>query len=323
MRTEFVAPAASRAAFRLPTLSRLPPLTALRAFVVAARHASFSRAAEELHVSTAAIGQQVRILETHLGQPLFSRQRGELLLTDAGSALYPGLADAFETMIGSLSDLMVSNARPQLKVLAEGCFAARWLAPRLGSIVPALGDVELSIESIEGETVDLTHFDADCAIVATHAQIPGFLHEPLFADTVSAVCTPEFAARHELADGPEQLRDLGFAMLRGNGLDAAFEWANWLRACRIPLRLSATGPRFSRQTALIEAILSGHGIGLARHSLISEELKNGRLIAPFGSPQPTASRYHLLTSPDRRRLPEVASLLALLREDIRALEAAA
>lgn len=323
MRTEFVAPAASRAAFRLPTLSRLPPLTALRAFVVAARHASFSRAAEELHVSTAAIGQQVRILETHLGQPLFSRQRGELLLTDAGSALYPGLADAFETMIGSLSDLMVSNARPQLKVLAEGCFAARWLAPRLGSIVPALGDVELSIESIEGETVDLTHFDADCAIVATHAQIPGFLHEPLFADTVSAVCTPEFAARHELADGPEQLRDLGFAMLRGNGLDAAFEWANWLRACRIPLRLSATGPRFSRQTALIEAILSGHGIGLARHSLTSEELKNGRLIAPFGSPQPTASRYHLLTSPDRRRLPEVASLLALLREDIRSLEAAA
>ncbi|TGT78855.1 LysR family transcriptional regulator, partial [Mesorhizobium sp. M8A.F.Ca.ET.161.01.1.1] len=106
-----------------------------------------------LHVSTAAIGQQVRILETHLGQPLFSRQRGELVLTDAGSALYPGLADAFETMIGSLSDLMVSNARPQLKVLAEGCFAARWLAPRLGSIVPALGDVELSIESIEGDTV--------------------------------------------------------------------------------------------------------------------------------------------------------------------------
>nr|WP_295981642.1 LysR substrate-binding domain-containing protein [uncultured Agrobacterium sp.] len=323
MRTEFVAPAASRAAFRLPTLSRLPPLTALRAFVVAARHASFSRAAEELHVSTAAIGQQVRILETHLGQPLFSRQRGELLLTDAGSALYPGLADAFETMIGSLSDLMVSNARPQLKILAEGCFAARWLAPRLGSIVPALGDVELSIESIEGETVDLTHFDADCAIVATHVQIPGFLHEPLFADTVSAVCTPQFAARNELAGAPAQLRDLSFAMLRGNGLDAAFEWANWLRACRIPLRLSATGPRFSRQTALIEAILSGHGIGLARHSLISEELKNGRLIAPFGSPQPTASRYHLLTSPDRRRLAEVASLLALLREDIRSLEAAA
>jgi len=187
MRTEFVAPAGGRTAFRLPTLSRLPPLTALRAFVVAARHASFSRAAEELHVSTAAIGQQVRILETHLGQPLFSRQRGELVLTDAGSALYPGLADAFETMIGSLSDLMVLNARPQLKVLAEGCFAARWLAPRLGSIVPALGDVELSIESIEGDTVDLTHFDADCAIVATAAQIPGFIHEPLFPDTVSAV----------------------------------------------------------------------------------------------------------------------------------------
>ena len=323
MRTEFIAPAGSRAAFRLPTLSRLPPLTALRAFVVAARHASFSRAAEELHVSTAAIGQQVRILETHLGQPLFSRQRGELLLTDAGSALYPGLADAFETMIASLSDLMVSNARPQLKVLAEGCFAARWLAPRLGNIASALGDMDLSILSLEGDTIDLTHFDADCAIIATHAHIPGFIHEPLFSDTVSAVCTPDFASRHRLCGEPDRLRDLSFAMLRGNGADAAFEWANWLRACRIPLRPSATGPRFSRQTALIEAILSGHGIGLTRHSLISEELKSGRLIAPFGTPQPTASRYHLLTSPDRRRLPEVASLLALLREDTRSLEAAA
>ncbi|KJF69125.1 LysR substrate-binding domain-containing protein [Rhizobium nepotum] len=323
MRTEFIPPSVARAAFRLPTLSRLPPLTALRAFVVAARHASFSRAAEELHVSTAAIGQQVRILETHLGQPLFSRQRGELVLTDAGSTLYPGLADAFETMIGSLSDLMASGGRRQLKVLAEGCFAARWLAPRLGGIVPTLGDVDLSIESLEGDTIDLTHFDADCAIVATHGQILGFIHEPLFADTVSAVCTPDFAARHRLCGEAERLRDLSFAMLRGNGADAAFEWANWLRACRIPLRLSATGPRFSRQTALIEAILSGHGIGLARHSLISEELKTGRLITPFGAPQPTASRYHLLTSPDRRRLPEIASLLALLREDIRSLEAAA
>ncbi|WP_216332905.1 LysR substrate-binding domain-containing protein [Rhizobium sp. X9] len=323
MRTEFIPPSVARAAFRLPTLSRLPPLTALRAFVVAARHASFSRAAEELHVSTAAIGQQVRILETHLGQPLFSRQRGELVLTEAGSTLYPGLADAFETMIGSLSDLMVSGGRRQVKVLAEGCFAARWLAPRLGNIVPALGDVDISIESMEGNAIDLTHFDADCAIVATQGQIPGFIQEPLFADTVSAVCTPDFADRHRLYGESERLRDLSFAMLRGNGTDAAFEWSNWLRACRIPLRLSATGPRFSRQGALIEAILSGHGIGLARHSLISDELKTGRLIAPFGAPQPTASRYHLLTSPDRRRLPEIASLLALLREDIRSLEAAA
>ena len=323
MRTEFIPPSVARAAFRLPTLSRLPPLTALRAFVVAARHASFSRAAEELHVSTAAIGQQVRILETHLGQPLFSRQRGELVLTEAGSTLYPGLADAFETMIGSLSDLMVSGGRRQVTVLAEGCFAARWLAPRLGTIVPALGDVDISIESMEGDAIDLTHFDADCAIVATQGQIPGFIHEPLFADTVCAVCTPDFAARHRLCGEPERLRDLSSAMLRGNGADAAFEWANWLRACRIPLRLSATGPRFSRQGALIEAILSGHGIGLARHSLISDELQSGRLIAPFGAPQPTASRYHLLTSPDRRRLPEIASLLALLREDTRSLETAA
>lgn len=323
MRTEFATLTGNGAAFRLPTLSRLPPLTALRAFVVTARHASFSRAAEELHVSTAAIGQQVRILETHLGQPLFSRQRGELRLTDAGTALYPGLADAFDTMIGSLSDLMVSNARPQLRVLVEGCFAARWLAPRLGTILPVLDNVELSVESFESGTMDISHFDADCAIMAIDKQMPGLVHEPLFPDAVSAVCTPDFAARHGLNGEPGQLRGIGSAMLRGNGLDPAFEWTNWLRACRIPLRLSATGPRFSRQTALIEAISHGHGIGLVRHSLIAAELKTGRLISPFGTPQPTTSHYHLLTSPDRRRRPEVSSLLAMLRDESGALEEAA
>ncbi|WP_320198920.1 LysR substrate-binding domain-containing protein [Agrobacterium sp. rho-13.3] len=323
MRTELISPSKGQPALRLPTLSRLPPLTALRAFVVAARHASFSRAADELHVSTTAIGQQVRILETHLGQPLFSRQRGELALTEAGAALYPGLADAFDAMIGSLSDLIRSGARSKLSVMVDPSFAARWLAPRLGRFNEALGDIEVSIETPGRGTIDLSHFEADCAIVATNERAPGFVYEPLFDDAVVAVCTPEFSERNRLFGQPERLRDLGFEVLRGNSADPDFEWTNWLRACRIPLRLAATGPRFAYQPALIEAILAGHGIGLARLSLISDELSRRRLITPFGVSQPASSRYHLITTQERRWQPEVISLLSLLREEKSSLEVAA
>lgn len=323
MRTEPHARPCGRGQPRLPTLSRLPPLTALRAFVVAARHASFSRAAEELHVSTAAIGQQVRILETHLGQTLFSRQRGELALTEAGAALYPGLSDAFESMIESISGLIRVGARLKLGLAAESSFASRWLAPRLGRLREGLADVELSISTLENGRFDPPRLDADCAIMAISEPVAGFVCEPLFDDAVVAVCTPAFAERHRLTRAPERLRDPSVEALRDCGNDPAFEWANWLRACGIAVRPAGGGLRFSHQPVLIEATLAGHGIALARRSLIAEELRNGRLVTPFGAPQPAQSRYHLLTSPERRRQPEIAALLAMLREEAAPLGAAA
>ncbi|MCX8999667.1 LysR substrate-binding domain-containing protein [Rhizobiaceae bacterium BDR2-2] len=323
MRTDVLTSARNRGQPRLPTLSRLPPLTALRAFVVTARHASFARAAEELHVSTAAIGQQVRILETHLGQTLFSRQRGELALTEAGAALYPGLADAFESMVESISGLIRVGARPTLSLVADSSFAARLLAPRLGRLRQGLADVELSISTLEGGRFDPARFDADGAIVAISEPVAGFVCETLFDDAAIAVCTPDFAGRHGLYGAPERLRDASVETLRDGGDDPAFEWTNWLRACAIGVRPARTGPRFSNQPVLIEATLAGHGISLLRQSLVLGELHSGRLVAPFGTPQPTASRYHLVTSPERRRQPEIDFLLTLLRDRDRKIGAAA
>lgn len=305
--------ASARPQPRLPTLSRLPPLTALRAFVAAARHESFSRAAEELHVSTAAIGQQVRILEAHLGQTLFSRQRGELALTDAGAALYPGLSDAFESMIESLSGLIRVSARPSLDLLVDAAFVARILAPRLGQLRQGLSDVDLTISTRECGHFDPGRFDADVAILPLLGPVAGFICEPLFNDAVVAVCTPQFALRYGLENAPARLRDTSVETLGDSGEDPAFDWANWLRACGLAIRPAKTAFRLSQQTALIETALAGHGIALVRQSLVTEDLANGRLICPFGSPQPTRSRYYLLVSPERRRQPEIAFLLAFLR----------
>ena len=323
MRMDGLSSSRSRGQPRMPTMSRLPPLTALRAFVVTARHGSFAGAADELHVSTAAIGQQVRILETHLGQTLFNRQRGDLVLTDAGAALYPGLADAFDSMIESISDLLRDGTRQTLELVVDSAFATRLLAPKLGRIRQGLGDVELSISTLEGGRFDPLRFDADCAVVAISEPLAGFVCEPLFDDAILAVCTPEFSERHGLADAPERLRDAAVETLRCGGDDTALEWATWLRACGIPVRPARTGLRLSQQTALIETTLSGHGISLLRQSLVIDDLERGRLVTPFGSPQPTSNRYHLLTSPKGRRQPEVAFLLALLRGHETAIDTAA
>lgn len=308
-------PARNRQQPRLPTLSRLPPLTALRAFVVAARHASFSRAADELHVSTTAIGQQVRILETHLGQTLFSRQRGELTLTEAGAALYPGLADAFDGMVESVSSLIRVHARATLHLTVESAFAAKLLAPRLGRLRQGLAEVELSISTLESGRFDPSRFEDDCAIMAIAGPVPGFHCLPLFNDAVIAACTPDFAARQGLMGSPEKLRDPGVDLLRDAGEDPAFDWGSWVRACGIAVRPSQSGLRFSHQTMLLEATLAGHGVALIRHSLISDDLANGRLVSPFGTPQPTPSRYHLITSAQRSRDADVQFLVALLRDE--------
>jgi LysR family glycine cleavage system transcriptional activator len=304
-------------------LSRLPPLTALRAFVVAARHSSFSRAADELHVSTTAIGQQVRILETHLGQTLFSRQRGELALTEAGATLYPGLAEAFDGMVESVSSLVRVGARPALHLTVDSAFAARLLAPKLGLLREGLPQVELSISTIDSSAFDVARFDDDCAIVALSEPLPGFHCEPLFDDQAVAVCTPLYAERHGLFGAPENLRNPAVYMLRGDGEDPAFDWSHWLKGSGISFRPLRFGLRFSQQPVLTEATLAGQGISVLRHSLIAEELSSGRLVNPFSMARPISSRFHLVAAEHRCDDPEIRFLAELLSDRPTGLTAAA
>ncbi|TRL36454.1 LysR substrate-binding domain-containing protein [Rhizobium straminoryzae] len=302
-----------RPAQQLPGLSRLPPLTALRAFVVTARHASFSRAAEELHVTTAAIGQQIRLLETHLDEVLFSRNRGELVLTPAGASLYPGLAAAFDAIVDSLGALYAQGRRTTLRLLVEDSFASRWLAPRLGPLQNALGETDLIIDrSIAGEA-DLTRLEADCAILPLAYPLTGYHCEVLLGDTVLPVCTPAFAEHHHLQEGAHRLREV--PVIYDAQAEPELDWPRWLRACGFPIRLSGKGLRLTSVSALLETVLAGNGIALARNSLVCADLQAGRLISPFGRPVPVSSSYYLIATAARRRLPPVEALFRRLQQE--------
>ncbi|MET3896608.1 DNA-binding transcriptional LysR family regulator [Devosia sp. UYZn731] len=112
-----------------------------------ARHLSFIRTADELHVTSAAIGQQIRQLEDHLGHALFLRNRGQLKLTDAGQALMPGLTAAFDTVLETMARLAGNTDAAPIRISVVPSFASKWLVPRLAALRDSVPDLEVLIDA--------------------------------------------------------------------------------------------------------------------------------------------------------------------------------
>lgn len=241
------------------TLARLPPLTSLRAFVAAARQLSFVRAAEELHVTSAAIGQQVRQLEDHLGQPLFLRHRGQLVLTEAGQALMPGLTDAFDRVLDAVARLSEDTETAPIRISVAPSFASKWLVPRLAALRKTLPELEVLVDA-SARLVDLANDDSDCVIRYGLGSYPGLAVDRLFGEAVVPVCSPAFAVQHGLRAGPSALADAPLLHEDGPERDPSCpDWSAWLRGTGKPLASAAPGFRFNQSSLIIDAAIEGQG----------------------------------------------------------------
>lgn len=288
-----------------PTLARLPPLTSLRAFVAVARHLSFSRAAGELHVTSAAIGQQIRLLEDHLGQPLFYRNRGELELTPTGRALMPGLTDAFETVVRSIARLASSDDAAPLRISVAPSFGAKWLMPRLGALRTELAGHEILLDT-SIELVDLDTDAIDCGLRYGLGAYPGLISDRLFAEAVLPVCSPGFAEAYALHAETTTLEGVPLLHEDGPERDPGLpDWHNWLRAHGMLTTHVEGGLRFSQSSLILDAAMAGQGLALGKLRLAEADLATGRLVSPFGLPHPVAFSYFLVTTPDKARLPRI------------------
>src|SRR5262249_42046850 len=174
---------------------RLPPLNALRAFEAAARHLSFLKAANELHVTPGAVSQQVKGLEVQLGIKLFRRLTRGVLLTDAGQLYAKRLGELFDGIDAATRDLRRGEASPVLTVSAIPSFAARWLIPRLGTFNAAHPEITLRVIA-ESALPDFVTTDAEIAIRYGAAEYPGLTAELLFPGIIFPVCGPQ------LMEGP-------------------------------------------------------------------------------------------------------------------------
>lgn len=290
---------------KFDTLSRLPPLNALRAFVVAARHLSMSGAAAELHVTAAAVSQQIRQLEEHLGCPLFRRGSRGLELTDEGRSCLPRMAEAFEGMLEALSALQKRGAARPLTVSVSPSFAARWLVPRLHRFRADHPAIDVRVMA-SAQSAHVPSHEYDCAIRFGAGAYPGLSVEKLLTEAVFPVCSPMLLAGAHPLRHPEDVRD--HTLLHDDSADedaSCPSWRMWLRAAGVSGVTAAAGLHFNQSSLVLDAAAAGYGLALAKARLADEDVARGRLVRPFEGEQRLDFAYYLVYPPNETGMPAI------------------
>lgn len=278
---------------------RLPPLAALRVFEAAARRLNFRQAAEELHVTPGAVSQQIRLLEEHVGAPLFVREGRGVALTEAGKAALPALRLGFEKLAEAARLMRQPQRKHRVTVSVAPSFAAKWLVPRLERFSAEHPVVEVWV-SAEMAVVDFAAADVDLAIRYGAGRYPGLSAELLLAETVLPVCAPILLEAAPIATPRDLLNHTLLHDVSSLDADGAPDWPTWLRAHGVDGAGAARGPRFNQSSLVIEAALAGRGVALAKRALADADLSAGRLTAPLGAGgERLAFGYHLVWPRER------------------------
>jgi LysR family glycine cleavage system transcriptional activator len=253
------------------------PLTALRSFEAAGRHQSFSRAAEELFVSQAAVSRQIRELEVWLGRPLFERHHRRVELTDAGRQLLAQLTASFDAIDGQLQALQQTPGRRTLVVSVEPSFAALWLVPRLPLFRRDHPEIDIAIEA-DGRIADFRGHGPDLAIRYSNSATtwPRARSEWLADCIVAPVLSPALGGSRSAIAAPADLAR--YPLLHEERRSV---WARWFDAAGVPNASPAGGSVFQDGALVVQAALGGHGVALVDLLLAREEIAAGRLIKPF------------------------------------------
>jgi LysR family transcriptional regulator, glycine cleavage system transcriptional activator len=269
-------------------MRRLPPLAGLRAFEAAARHLSFKRAAQELHVTPTAISHQIRQLEGAIGAKLFVRRTRQVLLTAEGQILLPVLRDGFDSFARVIEGLARRPRRTTVTLSATPGFAAKWLVPRIAGFRKARPDIDLTLLA-SLEVVDLNAGVADLALRYGPGPYPDLIAEPVAIDRFAPVASPRLGLKK-----PDDLRSatlLHFDWYRSDPNNPT--WRRWLKISGVDGVDARAGLRFSDETHAIQAAVAGTGVALHSLLLVSEELSSGTLVVPFG-PEIDGFTLHLV-----------------------------
>ena len=282
---------------------RLPSLNTLRAFEAAARHNSFSRAADELFVTHAAVSRHVRDLEAWLDTMLFVRTGRGVELTEAGGTYARRLTHALDEIADATQQTLSMAETPQLRISAEQAFATLWLVPRLVKFAEQYPDVELSVDP-ENALVNFRSDPVDLAIRSGDGNWPDVDATLLVRLDVVPVCSPEYCERHGI-DTPS---DLAKAMLLHEETKAW--WADWLEEAGLEHFKSGRGPLFQGNLA-VEAAAAGQGIALGDNVSAADGLLEGWLVRPFEiSIQEEA--YYVVSAKGRKDTAQVEAFKAWL-----------
>lgn len=288
---------------------RLPPLNWLRAFEASARLLNFTHAAEELNLTQAAISQQVKALESQLGQALFKRLPRGLELTEAGKSYFPVVRESVERLASSTDEIFGQGHRSALSIRSSLVFFTHWIAPRLPRFKALHPDVSIRVAS--NIWVDEAEFDADLEIRYGQGRWPGMKAERLTWDTLVPVCSPALINGDCPLKRPQDLAR--HPLLHVLGYEEG--WGYWLQKNNAERVDSSQGMQFDTLISALAMAELGQGVALARSSLVRHLLDEGRLVAPLGSHVLTKEAFYLVYSTHSLVNPDAAAFAQWLCEE--------
>ena len=295
---------------------RTYPLTALRAFEAAARNLSFVKAADELHVTPAAISHQVKSLEDFLGVQLFRRLPRGLLLNDVGQLFLPELREGFARLDRAVERVQQSDRHGPLMISVAPAFAAKWLVPRLERFSAAYPDIDVRI-SARLAMVDFRRDTFDAAIRLGRGTYAGLESTRLFDESLTPMCSPRLLEGDAPLRVPGDLRH--HVLLHDDSLDfdaSAPKWSSWLKAAGAVGVDPTRGPHFSHPDHSLQAATDGVGVVLGWRYLAATDLAAGRLIAPFDLALPMELGFYFVCPETHADRPKVVLFREWLLQEV-------
>ena len=291
---------------------RLPPLNALRAFEAGARHLSFTKAAEELYVTQAAVSHQVKLLEQDLGVVLFRRMTRKLALTAEGRNLQEVAGAALDAIAETAEALRAGAAGGALTLSLTPSFGTQWLSQRIGRFWTAHPEIDLRLRhSIH--LVDFARDDVDAAVRWGNGVWPGVEAVYLMRAGIVPVCSPALCEGPPALNVPDDLRH--HTLLHERDYT---EWAQWLAVAGAHRVEARRGPIIDDSTVVLRAAMDGQGVALVSESIVRSDLDAGRLVKPFDIDLDTDNAYYLVAPPRAFERPNVQAFRDFLLAEIEA-----
>lgn len=276
-------------------------LNALRAFEAAARHKSFAGAAQELNVTSAAVGQLVRSLEEWLGAPLFTRAAGgrvRLVATEAAMRALPDIRAGFDRLSIGVSKLQESSSQGVLTVTVSPAFAAKWLLPRIERFQSAWSETDVRLDTSH-KPVDFVAQGIDIGVRYGRGTWPGLRAEKLLEEEIYPVCSPALLRKSRL-EAPIDLANQ--TLIHDLSIDANSEfatWDAWLLHAGVSGVPTERGMRINNSAAVLQAAAEGQGVALARSVMACDDVTAGRLVRLFPETRfHSALAYYVVYRPE-------------------------
>lgn len=282
--------------------SRLPPLSALRAFEAVARRASFKAAAKDLSVTPTAISHQIKLLEAYMGLRVLDRSPRAVTLTPQGNALYEAVAAGFGEIERVAARLLADTAPRTVTLSSTTAFLSHWLVPRIDTLRRAIPMIDLRLHT-SNIAEDLRSGGIEAAIRYGRGPFPGVVSTFLCDDVMMPVCSSRLGLSHL-----EDLRHANLIHIEGRNRPTPEPgWSHWCTRAGLTGVDTDAGSRFPDSLLAVQAAIAGQGVVIASRVLLADALAAGLLVAPF-SEQLAGDAYHFVCAVGVETLADIASL---------------